>query len=101
MRDKTLVTWVVPANLEQRGGSVLTFDAGQGRFEPKMGVGEGLTPECPDLFHSGDFWYLLYTRHVQNIRYSKNLFGPYVPCEPTVLDGRLLAGNRLFDGTFM
>jgi len=66
--------------------------------EPKMGVGEGLTPECPDLFHSNDHWYLLYTRHVQNIRYSKNIFGPYLPCEPSALDGRILCGKRMFDG---
>jgi len=33
LRDKTLVVWVAPANLEQRGGSVLTLDAGQGLFD--------------------------------------------------------------------
>ena len=31
--DKTLVTWAAPADLQQRGGSVLTIDAGQGRFD--------------------------------------------------------------------
>ena len=33
LRDKTLVVWAAPANLEQRGGSALTLDAGQGRFD--------------------------------------------------------------------
>jgi len=32
LRDKTLVAWVAPANLVQRGG-VLTLDAGQGLFD--------------------------------------------------------------------
>jgi len=31
--DKTLVVWAAPANLEQRGGSALTIDGGQGRFD--------------------------------------------------------------------
>ncbi len=31
--DKTLVAWVAPANLTQRGGSVLTLDDGQGHFD--------------------------------------------------------------------
>jgi hypothetical protein len=30
LRDKTLVVWAAPANLTQRGGSVLTIDDGQG-----------------------------------------------------------------------
>ncbi|MFM1944037.1 MAG: Sucrose-6-phosphate hydrolase [Verrucomicrobiota bacterium] len=33
LRDKTLVAWVSPANLEQRGGSVLTLDDGQENFD--------------------------------------------------------------------
>jgi beta-fructofuranosidase len=33
LRDKTLVAWVAPANLTQRGGSVLTIDDGQGHFD--------------------------------------------------------------------
>ena len=33
LRDKTLVVWAAPANLEQRGGSALTMDAGQGLFD--------------------------------------------------------------------
>ncbi len=33
MRDKTLVVWVAPANLAQRGGSVLTLDDGRDRFD--------------------------------------------------------------------
>ena len=33
LRDKTLVVWAAPANLEQRGGSALTIDAGQGLFD--------------------------------------------------------------------
>ena len=33
LRDKTLVVWAAPASLGQRGGSVLTLDARQGRFD--------------------------------------------------------------------
>lgn len=33
LRDKTLVAWVSPANLEQRGGSVLTLDDGAENFD--------------------------------------------------------------------
>jgi beta-fructofuranosidase len=33
LHDKTLVAWVSPANLTQRGGSVLTIDDGQGHFD--------------------------------------------------------------------
>ncbi len=33
IRDKTLVAWVSPANLTQRGGSVLTLDDGRGHFD--------------------------------------------------------------------
>ena len=33
LRDKTLVVWAAPANLDQRGGSVLTIDDGQGHFD--------------------------------------------------------------------
>ena len=33
LRDKTLVVWAAPANLEQRGGSALTLDDGQGHFD--------------------------------------------------------------------
>ncbi|MFO0870275.1 MAG: GH32 C-terminal domain-containing protein [Pirellulales bacterium] len=31
--DKTFVVWATPANLTQRGGSVLTLDDGQGHFD--------------------------------------------------------------------
>lgn len=31
--DKTLVAWVAPANLDQRGGSVLTIDDGDSHFD--------------------------------------------------------------------
>jgi sucrose-6-phosphate hydrolase SacC (GH32 family) len=68
-------------------------------FDPPLPVGETGTPECPDLFRIGDYWYLLYTRHVQNIRRSKDILGPYRPCEPSALDGSiLLCGKRMFDG---
>ena len=33
LNDKTLVAWVAPANLEQRGGSVLSIDDQQGHFD--------------------------------------------------------------------
>ena len=33
MRDKTLVAWVSPANLTQRGGSVLTIEKPGGVFD--------------------------------------------------------------------
>jgi hypothetical protein len=33
IRDKTLVVWVAPANLAQKGGSVLTIEDGQDRFD--------------------------------------------------------------------
>ena len=33
LADKTLVAWVTPANLTQRGGSVLTIDDGNGHFD--------------------------------------------------------------------
>ena len=33
LQDKTLVTWVTPANLTQRGGSVLTIDDGDNHFD--------------------------------------------------------------------
>ncbi len=33
LRDKTLVVWVAPANLTQRGGSVLTIDDRQSHFD--------------------------------------------------------------------
>ena len=33
LKDKTLVAWVAPANLEQRGGSVLSIDDQQGHFD--------------------------------------------------------------------
>ena len=33
LRDKTLVAWVVPANLDQRGGSVLTLDDTESHFD--------------------------------------------------------------------
>ena len=33
LRDKTLVAWVAPANLTQRGGSVLTMDDRQSHFD--------------------------------------------------------------------
>jgi hypothetical protein len=31
--DKTLVAWICPANLTQRGGSVLTIDDSQSHFD--------------------------------------------------------------------
>jgi beta-fructofuranosidase len=33
LRDKTLVVWVAPANLTQRGGSALTIDSGRDEFD--------------------------------------------------------------------
>ncbi len=33
MIDKTLVAWVAPANLLQRGGSALTIDDGHSHFD--------------------------------------------------------------------
>src|SRR5512137_1766981 len=33
LRDKTLVAWVTPANLTQRGGSVLTIEKTGGVFD--------------------------------------------------------------------
>jgi hypothetical protein len=33
IRDKTLVAWVAPANLTQRGGSALTLDDGLSHFD--------------------------------------------------------------------
>lgn len=33
LQDKTLVVWVAPANLTQRGGSVLTIDDGKKHFD--------------------------------------------------------------------
>lgn len=33
LRDKTLVVWVAPANLAQRGGSALTIDNDRGAFD--------------------------------------------------------------------
>ena len=33
LKDKTLVVWAAPADLEQRGGSALTVDDGQGHFD--------------------------------------------------------------------
>ncbi len=33
LRDKTLVVWVAPANLDQRSGSALTLDDLEGRFD--------------------------------------------------------------------
>jgi len=68
-------------------------------FDPPLPKGETGTPECPDLFRIGQYWYLLYTRQVQNIRRSKDILGPYRPCEPFALDGSiLLCGKRMFDG---
>src|ERR1051325_1138291 len=39
LRDKTLVAWVSPANLTQRGGSVLTIEKPGGAFDA-MVLGE-------------------------------------------------------------
>ena len=33
LKDKTLVVWVSPANLTQRGGSALTIDDGESHFD--------------------------------------------------------------------
>ncbi len=33
LRDKTLVVWAAPANLDQRGGSALSIDNGDGSFD--------------------------------------------------------------------
>lgn len=33
LRDKTLVVWIVPANLAQRGGGALTIDNDPGTFD--------------------------------------------------------------------
>src|SRR5688500_14276782 len=33
LRDKTLVVWVAPANLTQRGGSALTLEDGRDHFD--------------------------------------------------------------------
>ncbi|MBK8975749.1 MAG: GH32 C-terminal domain-containing protein [Planctomycetes bacterium] len=44
LTDKTLVAWVSPANLAQRGGSVLTVDDRHGRFDGIV-FGE-LAPAC-------------------------------------------------------
>ena len=33
LRDKTLVVWAAPADLDQHGGSALTIDGWQGRFD--------------------------------------------------------------------
>ena len=40
--DKTLVAWVSPADLTQRGGSALTLDNGDGNFD---GIVFGELPE--------------------------------------------------------
>ncbi|MCX7045487.1 MAG: GH32 C-terminal domain-containing protein [Candidatus Sumerlaeota bacterium] len=33
LKDKTLIAWIAPANLEQRGGSALTMDDNQAHFD--------------------------------------------------------------------
>ena len=37
LTDKTLVVWAAPANLEQRGGSVLTIDDQHGHGSAGLG----------------------------------------------------------------
>lgn len=61
------------------------------------------THECPDLFHMGDRWYLLYStftdRFVTHYRMSRSLKGPWIAPENDSFDSRAFyAAKTASDG---
>ncbi len=61
------------------------------------------THECPDLFHWGDWWYLLFSeyseRTVTRYRMARSLQGPWLAPQQDTLDGRALyAAKTASDG---
>lgn len=57
-------------------------------YSPKMFI----TMECPELFHSGDYWYLVFStfssQFVTHYRYSKSINGPWLIPEIDTFDSR-------------
>lgn len=67
-------------------------------LDPPLAAG---TPECPDLFKTGDTWYLLYSpcEGTTDIRYAKELNGPWRQSSTVSIDTSILyAAKRMFDG---
>ncbi|MHB8629429.1 MAG: family 43 glycosylhydrolase [Aggregatilineales bacterium] len=61
------------------------------------------THECPDLFHTGGWWYLIYStfseRHITHYRLSRTLIGPWLAPENDSFDGRAFyAAKTASDG---
>jgi beta-fructofuranosidase len=60
--------------------------------EPFWAPDEYITHECPDLFHIGDWWYLVYStfsdRFVTHYRMSHSLAGPWLAPPNDTFDGR-------------
>jgi len=59
------------------------------------------TPECPDLFKCGSTWYLLHSPSAgtTDVRWSKELSGPWQRPEPYSIDTSILyAAKRMTDG---
>jgi len=60
--------------------------------EPFWAPGLYATHECPDLFHMGDWWYLVFSeftdRTVTRYRMSRSLEGPWLVPENDTFDGR-------------
>jgi len=65
-----------------------------------------VAPECPDLFKIGDTWYLIYSvwypkqkTGTTDVRFSKEIRGPYRPSPTPAIDTPLFyAAKRMFDG---
>lgn len=61
------------------------------------------THECPDLFRSGAWWYLVYStfteRHITHYRMSRSLSGPWLDPADDAFDGRAFyAAKTASDG---
>jgi beta-fructofuranosidase len=61
------------------------------------------THECPDLFHIGDWWYLVYStfteRNITHYRMSRSLSGPWLAPTNDSFDGRAFyAAKTASDG---
>jgi len=61
------------------------------------------THECPDLFHIGDWWYLVYStfteRNITHYRMSRSLAGPWLAPTNDSFDGRAFyAAKTTSDG---
>lgn len=78
--------------------------------EPLWDPHRFVTQECPEVFHIGDWWYLVYSeftdRFVTRYRMSRDFLGPWTAPERDSLDGRGFyaaksvdwRGRRLFFG---